>query len=196
MVRRARTATISRRTKETQIAVTLDLDGSGKCRISTGIPFFDHMIETICRHATFDVDLKCKGDVAVDLHHTVEDVGLCFGQAIKQALADKAGIARFGSAAVPMDEALVLASVDLSGRPYFAFDLDLKRRKVRDFEVEHVAEFFRALANAGMFNLHIRQLAGANTHHLVEAAFKACAVALAQAVRQHRGGIPSTKGTL
>ncbi len=196
MAKRARTATIERRTKETRISVTVNLDGSGKCRIKTGIPFFDHMLETLCRHALLDVALRCKGDAAVDLHHTVEDVGLCLGHAIKQALGEKADIARFGSAAVPMDEALVLASVDLSGRPYFSFDLDLKRRKVRDFEAEHVPEFFRALANGGSFNLHLRQLAGSNTHHLIEAAFKGCAVALAQAFQQRRGGIPSTKGSL
>lgn len=193
-----RKAQLKRKTRETDISVALNLDGSGRCRISSGIPFFDHMLASLCRHALFDVDLRAKGDLKVDLHHTVEDVALVLGRAIKQALGIKEGIARFASACGPMDEALVLAAVDLSGRPFCSFDMELKRRKVRDFEAEHVPEFFRALAQAGGFTLHIRQLAGTNTHHLIEAAFKACALALAGAVarRPRARGIPSTKGAL
>jgi len=194
----SRKTTLNRKTRETDITVSLDLDGSGKCRIATGIPFFDHMLDGLCRHALFDVSLRARGDLAVDLHHTVEDVGLALGQAIKQALGKKAGIARFGSAAAPMDEALVLCAVDLSGRAHCTFDMELKRRKVRDFEAEHVPEFFRALSQAGAFTLHLHALAGANTHHLIEAAFKACALALSRAVahRPRACGIPSTKGAL
>ena len=193
-----RKAKVNRKTRETGITLSLDLDGSGKCKISTGIPFFDHMLDSLCRHALFDLDLRAKGDLAVDLHHTVEDVGLALGRAIKQALASKEGIHRFGSACAPMDEALVLCAVDLSGRAHCAFNMELKRRKVRDFEAEHVPEFFRALSQAGAFTLHIHGLAGANTHHLIEAAFKACGLALSQAVAQRprARGSPSTIGAL
>jgi len=193
-----RTATISRKTKETDIAVAVNLDGPGPVRVKTGIGFFNHMLDLIGKHGALALRVEAKGDLHVDYHHTVEDVGICLGQAIKQALDDKIGIRRYGSATVPMDDALVMAAVDVGGRAHLAYGLELKARKVRDFEAELVEEFFRALTNAAAMNLHLRQLAGRNTHHLIEAAFKAFARALREAVAPdaRAGGVPSTKGTL
>jgi imidazoleglycerol-phosphate dehydratase len=193
-----RKSSVARKTRETNIIVELNLYGSGQAKVKTGIAFFDHMLVSLARHALFDLTLKAKGDLEVDQHHTVEDVGLVLGQAIKKALGDKKGIARFGSATVPMDDALVMAAVDLGGRPYLAFEVSLKGRQVRDLDTELIVEFFRAFAQAGAMNLHVRQLDGRNTHHLIEAAFKATAVALREAVgKQPRArGVPSTKGVI
>lgn len=193
-----RESKVHRKTRETDISLSLRLDGTGKTSISTGMPFFDHMLEALAAHAWFDVNIRAKGDLDVDLHHTVEDVGICLGEAISQALGNKAGISRFGTAAAPLDEALVLASVDLSGRGFLSFDLDLKTKKVRDFEADHVEEFFRGLTRSGGMTLHLKQLAGRNTHHIIEAAFKATALALREAVSRapRMARVPSTKGKL
>jgi imidazoleglycerol-phosphate dehydratase len=193
-----RESRVHRKTRETDISLSLRLDGTGKTSISTGMPFFDHMLEALAAHAWFDLNIRAKGDLDVDLHHTVEDVGICLGEAISQALGDKAGISRFGTAAAPLDEALVLASVDLSGRGFLSFDLDLKTKKVRDFEADHVEEFFRGLTRSGGMTLHLKQLAGRNTHHIIEATFKATALALREAVSRapRMARVPSTKGKL
>ena len=194
----ARLATIHRVTKETDISLTLNLDGSGKASIETGIGFFDHMLGSFARHGFFDLDLKVQGDLQVDTHHTVEDVGIVLGQAILQAAGDKAGICRFGSQILPMDESLILCSLDLCGRPYLGYDLKLDRERVGDFETEMAREFFYAVSYGAMMNLHLRQLAGENCHHILEAAFKAFGRALDAACgfdsRIH--GVLSTKGTL
>lgn len=193
-----RTAHVVRNTKETQIEMTLDLDGTGKADIHTGIGFFDHMLGSFARHGFFDLDLKVQGDLQVDTHHTVEDVGIVLGQAILQAAGDKAGICRFGSQILPMDESLILCSLDLCGRPYLGYDLKLDRERVGDFETEMAREFFYAVSYGAMMNLHLRQLAGENCHHILEAAFKAFGRALDAACgfdsRIH--GVLSTKGTL
>ena len=193
-----RQATIHRVTKETDISLTLNLDGSGTASVSTGIGFFDHMLNSFARHGFFDLDLKARGDLQVDTHHTVEDVGIVLGQAIQQAVGDKAGIRRFGSQILPMDESLVLCSLDLCGRPYLGYDLSLDRERVGDFETEMAREFFYAISYGAMMNLHLRQMAGENCHHILEAAFKAFGRALDAACgfdsRVH--GVLSTKGTL
>lgn len=196
---RRRKATVVRETAETRIKVELDLDGRGSSRIQTGIGFFDHMLSALARHGLFDLVVVAQGDLYVDGHHTVEDVGICLGKALDQALGTRAGIARFGWAAVPMDEALVLAAADLSGRPFCGVELLLGTPRVGDFDTQLVSEFFRAFTWTGGFNLHLRQLAGSNDHHVIEAAFKAVARALAAAVRvEPRLGdeVPSTKGWL
>ena len=193
-----RQAQIRRQTTETDVRVALVLDGSGKASIATGVGFLDHMLTLLARHSLMDLKVAAKGDLAVDAHHTVEDVGLGFGQALAAALGDKRGIARYGSSTVPMDEALVLAAVDLGGRPALAFGLDLRRRRVGDFDTELVQDFFQAVANAAKINVHLVQMAGRNTHHLIEAAFKAFARALGQAVAPDPRvkGVPSSKGKL
>jgi len=193
-----RTATISRKTKETDITLAIGLDGPGKVKVKTGIGFFDHMLELVAKHGALALTVQAKGDLDVDAHHTVEDVGICLGQGIRRALGDKAGIRRYGSATIPMDEALVMAAVDVGGRAHLGFELELRARKVRDFEAELFEEFFGAVAKAAGMNLHLRQLAGRNTHHIIEAAFKAFARALREAVEPdpRNSGVPSTKGTL
>jgi len=194
----SRIATLTRSTGETQITITLDLDGSGVTSIETGVPFFDHMLDAFGRHATFDLDVKATGDVDVDAHHTVEDVGIVLGSAISQALGDKAGITRFGSAAVPMDEALVFSAVDISGRGQLHYAVELPIEIIGTFDTTLAKEFLIALAaNAGL-TLHVRSFAGENSHHIVEAAFKAAARALRQAVAldDRVSGVPSTKGSL
>jgi len=193
-----RTASIHRKTKETDITLDLGLDGPGRTKIKTGVGFLDHMLDLVAAHGAVKLTVAARGDLHVDSHHTVEDVGICLGQAIKEALGDKAGIRRYGSAVVPMDEALVVAAVDLGGRPHLSYELEARRRRIGDFETELVEEFFRAVVNAAGMNLHLRQLAGRNTHHIVEAAFKAFARALREAVEAdpRSSGIPSTKGTL
>lgn len=192
-----RRATLERKTKETQITLTLTLDGQGRSAVATGVGFFDHMLDLLARHSGIDLSVKAKGDVHVDDHHLVEDVGIVLGQALKQALGNKAGITRYGSATVPMDEALVMCALDLGGRPYLAYGLELPAKRIKQFDVELVEEFFRALANSGM-SLHLRQLAGRNTHHIIEGAFKAFARALGEAVELSARvkGVPSTKGVL
>jgi len=193
-----RTATIHRTTRETDIRLTLDLDGSGKAEIATGIGFFDHMLDLFARHGLFDLIVAARGDLHVDQHHTVEDVGICLGQALREALGDRSGIVRYGHALAPMDEALLLAAIDVSGRPYFAGDLDVHGRTIGGFDAELAPEFFRALATNGLITLHLRQIAGENAHHIVEGAFKAVARALAAATRRDERveGVPSTKGVL
>ena len=193
-----RQATIHRVTKETDISLTLNLDGSGTASISTGIGFFDHMLTSFARHGFFDLDLKVRGDLQVDTHHTVEDVGIVLGQAIQQAVGDKAGIRRFGSQILPMDESLVLCSLDLCGRPYLGYDLSLDRERVGDFETEMAREFFYAISYGAMMNLHLRQMAGENCHHILEAAFKAFGRALDEACSfdSRIQGVLSTKGAL
>ena len=193
-----RSAVIERNTKETQIRLSLNLDGSGNAQIATGIGFFDHMLDSFARHGFFDLSLQVTGDLQVDTHHTIEDVGIVLGQAIKEAVGDKKGIVRYGSKILPMDEALLLCSLDLSGRPYYVQDVALTVEKIGDFETEMFHEFFYALSYSAAMNLHIRQLAGNNNHHIVEGAFKAFAKALDEAVsfdsRIH--GVLSAKGSL
>lgn len=194
----SRLARCERNTKETEIMVELDLDGRGEYDIDTGIGFFDHMLEGFARHGLFDLVVSVHGDTHVDAHHTVEDTGIVLGQAFMKALGAKKGIARFGYFILPMDDALVLASLDLSGRTYFAFDADLKAERLGTMETEVVKEFFMGLASGMGMNLHIRQLAGANTHHIVEAMFKAVAKSLDMATRVDNriDGVLSTKGVL
>ena len=193
-----RTSVVSRNTKETEIQISLNLDGSGKADIQTGIGFFDHMLNSFARHGFFDLTVKVKGDLEVDTHHTIEDTGIVLGQAIKQAVGDKKGIVRYGSQILPMDESLVLCALDLCGRPYLVYDLDLDREKVGDLETEMVREFFYAVSYTAEMNLHIRQMAGMNNHHIIEAAFKAFAKALDSAVaaEPRLTGVLSTKGSL
>ena len=188
---------VQRRTAETDIKLVLGLDGQGRAQVETGIGFFDHLLTALARHGTFDLEVHCRGDLHVDGHHTVEDTGLCLGQALRQALGDKAGIRRFGHAYVPMDEALVLAAIDISGRPYLAYDLAPSGR-VGEFDAELGEEFFRAVVNTAGITLHLRQLAGRNSHHILEAGFKAFARALRDAVALDPRvvGVPSTKGVI
>jgi len=194
----ARRAERRRETRETNIRVELSLDGSGKADVSTGIGFFDHMLTALARHSSFDLLIQATGDLRVDTHHTVEDVGIVLGQALAEVLGDRRGIRRFGEATVPMDEALVLAAVDLSGRPCARVSLDLEVQRVGDFETETAGAFFVAVANAAGMNLHLVRLAGDNTHHVLEAAFKALARALDEAtdLDPRVTGVPSTKGVL
>ena len=193
-----RTGTVARKTKETDIQLTLGLDGRGRYEVATGIPFLDHMLELFARHGFFDLRVKARGDIEVDYHHTVEDVGLCLGQALKESLGDKAGIRRFGEATVPLDEALVSSIVDLSGRPFFAYEVKIKQAKIGTFDVELIHDFLLALVNQTGMNLHIRMLSGRNPHHVVEAAFKGLARALDVATQRETRlvGVLSTKGTL
>ena len=192
-----RKATRRRKTRETEIDLALTLDG-GPTAIDSGVGFFDHMLTAWATHALFDLKLRAAGDVHIDHHHVVEDVGICLGRALDEALGNKSGISRFGDAVVPLDEALILCAVDLSGRGYLGFEMKLGRGKVGEFDVELVEEFFRAMAINGKINLHLHQFSGRNKHHVIEAAFKSCAVALSQAVTTHpqRNTVPSTKGTL
>lgn len=193
-----RSATIERKTAETDIRLRFDVDGSGQAEIATGVGFLDHMLTLFARHGLFDLEVRAEGDLHVDQHHTVEDVGICLGTAIAQAVGDKRGIVRYGNFTVPMDEALVLASLDLSGRAYLACGLDVGHRKIGSFDAELVPEFFRAVASNALMTLHLRQLAGENGHHIVEAAFKAFGRALDAATRydERVTGVPSTKGVL
>jgi imidazoleglycerol-phosphate dehydratase len=194
----SRSATIERKTAETDIRLSLELDGAGHSRIATGVGFLDHMLTLFARHGLFDLEVSARGDLEVDQHHTVEDVGICLGMALKEAVGDKRGIVRYGDLTVPMDEALVLASLDLSGRPFAACDLDVRERRIGEFDAELVPEFFRALATNAGLTLHLRQLAGENGHHIVEAAFKALGRALDMATRldPRVQDVPSTKGLL
>ena len=191
-----RRAEISRKTAETEIYLTLDLDGAAEGGISTGVGFLDHMLTLFSRHAGFGLSVRCQGDTWVDGHHTVEDVGLALGEALKSALGDKRGIRRYGDIVLPMDEALVLCAVDLSGRPCLRYTAQIPRAGVGDFDTELAREFMQALANSAGMALHIRQLDGENSHHIIEAMFKALGRALAEAVEVVGEGIPSTKGVL
>jgi len=193
----ARRAEVSRTTGETAVTVVLDLDGEGRGEIETGIGFLDHMLGALARHARFDLRLTCRGDLQIDDHHTAEDCALTFGQALDRALGERRGIARFGSAYAPLDEALARAVVDLSGRPCAVVELGLAREMLGDLACENVAHFFASLATTGRLALHLDVLRGANDHHRAEAAFKALALALRQAVRADGGSqVPSTKGVL
>jgi imidazoleglycerol-phosphate dehydratase len=194
-----RQAKIERKTSETAIELTLKLDGSGQRRIETPIPFFNHMLEAVARHGLYDLEVRATGDVEVDPHHTVEDVGICLGQAFREALGDRSGITRFGEATIPMDETLVAAAIDFSGRAAFVYRADaLKGRRVGTFDVELGREFFGGFAGAALCNLHLEIRYGENAHHMIEALFKAFARATSMAARLDPRvvGVPSTKGTL
>ncbi len=192
----SRTAEISRKTRETEITVRLDLDGSGVAEVATGIGFLDHMLASLAKHARFDLALTCKGDLEIDDHHTAEDCALALGAAIDKALGERAGIERFGSAYAPLDEALARAVVDFSGRAYAYVKLDLKREAMGGIACENLGHVLRSLATAARATLHVELLRGENDHHRAEAAFKATALALRQAVRVTGSGVPSTKGVL
>ena len=194
-----RTAEIARKTAETDITLSLNLDGTGRSQIATGCGFLDHMLTLFARHGRFDLTVTCQGDTVVDDHHTVEDVGICLGDAFAEALGDLAGVNRYGSAILPMDEALILTAVDLSVRGMLCCSLDIPGEKVGTFDTELVEEFFLSLTRRAGFTLHIRQLAGKNSHHIIEGTFKSLARALRQAVAIDPalgGEIPSTKGVL
>jgi imidazoleglycerol-phosphate dehydratase len=193
-----RQARVSRATSETDISIVLDLDGAGEARIDTGVGFFDHMLTLFAHHGRFDLEVSARGDLDVDAHHTVEDVALALGAALKEALGDKAGIRRYGSVILPMDESLVIVGLDISGRPYYADDLRLSGVRIGDFDGELASHFFQSLAVQSGLTLHVRLLAGSNAHHIVEAVFKGVARALAQACERdgRGGGVPSTKGSL
>ncbi len=194
----ARKALVTRATKETRIRLELNLDGSGQAKIKTGIGFFDHMLNSFARHGFFDLDLEVEGDLYVDGHHTVEDTGIVLGQAIREALSDKAGIKRYGSFLLPMDEVLVLCAIDLSGRPYLNFGAKYATERTGEFENELVREFFYALSYSAGMNLHIKMLSGINNHHMIEAVFKAFAKALDDAIKKDERikDVLSTKGSL
>ncbi|MDF2472798.1 MAG: Imidazoleglycerol-phosphate dehydratase [Anaerocolumna sp.] len=193
-----RIAEIERKTKETEIKIELNLDGNGIAQIETGIGFFDHMLDGFARHGFFDLKVEASGDLYVDGHHTIEDTGIVLGQAIKTALGDKKGIKRYGSFILPMDDALVLCAIDLSGRPYFDYDVSLSTEKVGYMDTEMVKEFFYAISYTAGMNLHIKMLNGTNNHHIIEAIFKAFAKALDEAsgYDQRIQGVLSTKGTI
>ena len=200
MTTAVRQASATRATKETSIEATLVVDGTGKVDVSTGLPFFDHMVEQLGRHGNFDLSMKAEGDLQVDAHHTVEDVGIVLGGCLAEALGDKAGVRRFASMLLPLDEALVEVALDLSGRPFLAYEVDFAPDTPGlgspPFNPQLAEEFFRAFATAGNLTLHVRMREGKNTHHIVEASFKGVARCLRDAVRVEGGGIPSTKGSL
>jgi imidazoleglycerol-phosphate dehydratase len=193
-----RQADVRRKTKETDVRVKLNLDGSGKSKIAIGLPFLEHMLELFAKHGLFDLQVTCNGDLEIDDHHSVEDIAITLGQALVQALADKAGINRYGEAIVPMDEALCRSVIDLSGRFYLVYEVATKRQKIGNFSVELAEHFWRSFAETAKFNLHIDCLRGRNTHHILEGTFKASARALRQAVdlNSRVTGVPSTKGSL
>ena len=191
-----RRSEVKRETAETRVELSLELDGSGRADIKTGIGFLDHMLTLLALHGGFDLAVSCVGDTEVDGHHSTEDIGLCLGAAILQALGNKRGINRYGSVILPMDEALILCAVDLSGRPCLRYTAEIPSEKVGDFDTELAREFFQAVANTGLMSLHIRQLDGINSHHIIEGMFKALGRALRQAVQVTGGALPSTKGVL
>jgi len=194
----SRTAVVERVTKETRIRLSLGLDGSGESKVCTSVPFLDHMLDLFARHGLFDLQVEAQGDIDIDFHHTVEDIGIVLGEALKRALGGKEGIRRYGQATVPMDETLASAAIDLSGRPYLCFNVPLPKVKIGDFDVELVREFFQAFVNTGGLNLHINLAYGENVHHMVEACYKAFARALDEATRldDRITGVLSTKGKL
>ena len=194
-----RESKVTRKTAETDISLYLSLDGTGKEKIDTGCGFLDHMLTLFARHARYDLEVTCRGDVNVDYHHTVEDVGICLGRAFLEALGDKRGIRRYGDKVIPMDEALILAAVDISGRDHLGYALDIPSYRVGDFDTELCEEFFKAFTREAKMTLHFRQLAGTNSHHIIEGAFKAFARALREATEilvEAADEIPSTKGVL
>lgn len=194
----SRSAFVERNTSETKIKLSLNLDGSGKAKIHTGIGFFDHMLNSFARHGFFDLEVEVEGDLWVDCHHTIEDVGIVLGEAIKEAVGDKKGIRRYGSFILPMDETLMVCAIDLSGRPYFVMDCDLTMDRVGEFDTEMVKEFFYAISYSSAMNLHLKKIHGENNHHIIEAAFKAFAKALDEAVGMDPRitDVLSTKGAL
>lgn len=191
-----RRSEVKRETAETKVELSLELDGSGRADVKTGVGFLDHMLTLLALHGGFDLTVSCRGDLEVDGHHSVEDIGLCLGAAILQALGNKRGINRYGNIILPMDEALILCAVDLSGRPCLRYTAEIPSEKVGDFDTELAREFFQAVANTGLMSLHIRQLDGINSHHIIEGMFKALGRALRQAVQVTGGALPSTKGVL
>lgn len=191
-----RTATIERKTNETDIVVEMNLDGQGRYEIDTGVGFFDHMLTHLSKHSKIDMTVKAKGDLHIDDHHTIEDVGICIGDALVQALGDKTGIARYGNSAVPMEDAKAVVTVDLSGRPFLVYQADFPTEKIGTFDVECVEEFLRSFSTVGKFNLHVEVPYGTNSHHIAEAIFKAMGQALGAAVKIVGEDIPSTKGVL
>ena len=194
----SRAAQVQRKTKETDVRVALNLDGSGRSRVSTGVPFLDHMLELFARHGLFDLEVECRGDLEIDDHHSVEDIAISLGQALKEALGDKSGIARYGEATVPMDEALCRSVIDLSGRFYLVYEVETRRQRIGNFSVELAEHFWRSFAEAARCNLHIDCLRGRNTHHILEGTFKATARALRRATEKDPRvkGVLSTKGVL
>ena len=195
---KTRAAKLARKTKETDIALELNLDGSGESRVRTGIPFLDHMLDLFAKHALFDLKLKAKGDLAVDYHHTVEDVGLVLGDALNQALGDRKGIVRYGNAVLPMDESLSRVALDLGGRPYLVYEVETRKKRIRDFDLGLIEEFFRAFTTQARMNLHIRLMYSKEPHHAYESVFKGVARALGMAcARDSRvKGVPSSKGRI
>jgi imidazoleglycerol-phosphate dehydratase len=194
-----RNGAVTRKTKETGIEVSVDLDGTGLARIATGIGFFDHMLEQLARHSLMDIEIRATGDLHIDQHHTVEDTGIALGQAVRQALGDMAGIARFADVLLPMDETLTRVAVDISGRPFLVFGTKFARAKIGAFDTELVREFFQAFATHAAMNIHVETLYGENAHHIAESSFKGLARALRAAVEldhRQKGAIPSTKGLL
>ena len=193
-----RRGTCEHRTTETQVSVTMDLDGKGRAKVQTGIGFMDHMLSILARHALIDLNVRCTGDLQVDAHHSVEDLGIAMGEALKQALGEKRGIRRFGSFLAPLDEALARAVIDLSGRPFLVYRIPLRRQRIGEMDSELFEDFFNALVDRGRLNLHLDLLRGRNSHHCIEAAFKAFARALREAVSrdQRERGVPSAKGSL
>ncbi|MEE1238317.1 MAG: imidazoleglycerol-phosphate dehydratase HisB [Acutalibacteraceae bacterium] len=194
-----RTAEINRKTNETDIKLSLNLDGTGKSEINTGCGFLDHMLILFARHGGFDLTVSCKGDTYVDYHHTVEDIGIALGDAFKSALGDMRGITRYGSFILPMDESLIMTAVDISGRAHLSYDLNIPAQKVGDFDTELTEEFYLGFVRHGAITLHIKQLSGTNSHHIIEGAFKSVARSLAAAVKideNRKDEIPSTKGVL
>jgi imidazoleglycerol-phosphate dehydratase len=195
-VKPPRIAERKRSTKETEISVRIDLDGTGQAKVSTGIPFFDHMLEQIGRHGGFDLELTARGDLDVDTHHTIEDTGIVLGAAFAEALGDKAGVRRFASYLLPLDEALIQVALDLSGRPFLVYEVDTPAQMIGTFDPQLAEEFFRAFVTSAGITLHLKSLSGKNGHHMVEASFKGVARALRDAVRVEGGDIPSTKEVL
>ncbi len=194
-----REATINRKTNETDISLILNIDGRGISKINTGCGFLDHMLTLFSRHARFDIELSCKGDTYVDYHHTAEDIGIVLGTALNQALGDMKGIARYGSALLPMDETLIISAVDISGRAHLEYSLQIPAQKVGDFDTELCEEFFISLVRNAKITLHIKQISGSNSHHIIEGSFKSVARSLKDAVKiddEYAGEIPSTKGVL
>jgi imidazoleglycerol-phosphate dehydratase len=192
----SRTAKLRRETKETTIELALEVDGNGATSVSTGIPFFDHMLEQLGKHAGFDLDIDAKGDLEVDLHHTVEDVGIVLGQALTQALGEKRGVRRFANSLVPLDEALVQVALDLSGRPFLVYDVEPVAEWIGTFDPQLAEEFWKGFVDGARVTLHIRSVTGKNGHHVIEASFKGVARALRDAVKVEGVDVPSTKGTL
>jgi imidazoleglycerol-phosphate dehydratase len=192
----SRTAKLHRETAETTVDVTLDLDGGAGASADTGIPFFDHMLQQLGKHGGFDLEVRARGDLAVDLHHTVEDVGIVLGRALQEALGEKVGVRRFANALVPLDEALVEVAIDLSGRPFLVYDVDPVSEWIGTFDPQLAKEFWKGFVDGARLTLHVRSRSGENGHHVIEASFKGVARALRDAVRVEGEGVPSTKGTL